>query len=136
VSAVTGAAALGIHFEEAGSGPPALLLHAFPLDGRMWRAQISDLSDDHRVIVPDMPGFGRAAAPNGMQTLDDWAVAIIAYCRERGADRPIIAGCSMGGYLAFAIQRTDPSFARAFAQAKLVTASGQIPSTKGSLTES
>ena len=104
-----------MYFETAGSGRPVLLLHAFPLDGRMWRDQVAALSLDHLLLVPDMPGFGRSTRPDGKPALDDWAKAVLAECKSRGVARAMIAGCSMGGYLAFAIARLDPTFATAYA---------------------
>ena len=109
------AQSVGIHFSETGSGPAAVLLHAFPLDGRMWRAQAAALAEGHRVIVPDMPGFGSAQLPDGTPSIDDLANAIVAYCKSAGVDRPLVAGCSMGGYISLAIARLHPAFAGAFA---------------------
>jgi len=114
VSDVT-ARQLGIHYSSTGSGPAALLLHAFPLDGRMWRAQTSALAVDHRVVVPDMPGFGAAQLPDGTPSIDDLANAVVAYCKALAIERPLVAGCSMGGYIALAIARFHPTFAGGFA---------------------
>ena len=43
-----------------GAGPPVVLLHAFPLDGRMWAPQVKALAGSCTVIVPDLRGFGAA----------------------------------------------------------------------------
>jgi pimeloyl-ACP methyl ester carboxylesterase len=103
-----------MHLETAGDGPAMLLLHAFPLDGRMWRRQIDDLAADHRLLAPDMPGFGGSQRPEGAPNLDDWAHRVVASCKAAGVESALVAGCSMGGYLAFAIHRLYPHFARAF----------------------
>lgn len=108
-------AKLGIRYSDSGSGPATLFLHAFPLDGRMWRAQATAFAPDHRVIVPDMPGFGSAPLPDGTPSIDDLANAIVAYCKSGGVERPLVAGCSMGGYIALAIARLHPAFAGGFA---------------------
>ena len=42
-----------------GSGPPLVLLHAFPLDHTMWHRVLS-LADHARLIIPDQRGFGRS----------------------------------------------------------------------------
>ena len=104
-----------MHLQSAGAGPAILLLHAFPLDGRMWQACMPDLAADHRVLAPDMPGFGKSEQPQGNPSLDDWATAVLAMCRENAAETAVVAGCSMGGYLALAMNRIAPAFAAGFA---------------------
>lgn len=81
----------------------------------MWRAQAAALAADHRVIVPDLPGFGSAQLPDGTPSIDDIANAVVAYCKSGGIERPLVAGCSMGGYIALAIARLHPPFAGGFA---------------------
>jgi pimeloyl-ACP methyl ester carboxylesterase len=104
-----------MYFESAGKGPAVLLVHAFPFDGRMWAGQLKDLSREYRVIVPDLPGFGRSTRPNGNPSLDDWAGDLITMCNKNGIDKALLAGCSMGGYIIFAMLRKAPSFATAIA---------------------
>ncbi len=50
----------GIHANVAitGSGPAVVLLHGFPHTWQLWREIIGPLSAHHRVIVPDLRGFG------------------------------------------------------------------------------
>ena len=38
----------------SGAGTPLVLLHAFPLDGRMWAPQVEALAGSYQVIVPDL----------------------------------------------------------------------------------
>ena len=45
-------------YREFGEGAPVVLLHAFPLDGRMFEPQAEALAG--RLITPDFPGFGRS----------------------------------------------------------------------------
>jgi pimeloyl-ACP methyl ester carboxylesterase len=104
-----------MHLQTAGAGPAILLLHAFPLDARMWQRALGDLAADHRVLAPDMPGFGKSEQPQGNPSLDDWARAVLALCKANDVPTALIAGCSMGGYLAFAMNRIEPGFAAGFA---------------------
>jgi len=56
---------LSLYVEVHGDGPPVLLLHGFPDSGRLWRHQVPALvAACHRVIVPDLRGFGRSARPS------------------------------------------------------------------------
>jgi len=50
---------------DRGAGPPVVLLHGFPLDHTMWNAQVEALSKRHRVLAPDLRGFGRSGASDG-----------------------------------------------------------------------
>jgi pimeloyl-ACP methyl ester carboxylesterase len=87
--------------------PTLVLLHAWPLDARMWRHQIAALAPKGPVLAPDLPGFG--SAPSLGPSLDDWARWLSATLRGQGVEQAVIAGCSMGGYVGLALLRADPS---------------------------
>jgi pimeloyl-ACP methyl ester carboxylesterase len=95
-------------YRDRGQGRPAalLLIHGFPLDHRMWAAQLAGLSEQARVIAPDLRGFGRsAAAPAGPLTMDQHADDLAGLLDALGVGRAVVAGLSMGGYVAFAFWR-------------------------------
>jgi haloalkane dehalogenase len=52
-----------IHYLEAGSGPPALLLHGWPTSSHLYREVLPRLAPRHRAIAPDLPGFGLSDKP-------------------------------------------------------------------------
>jgi 3-oxoadipate enol-lactonase len=112
---------------ESGSGPTVLLLHAFPFDARMWDAQLKALAASHRVIAPDMPGFGGAPPWAQPPDLDSWASSLLERLRAGRVDEAIVAGCSLGGYLAFAMLRTASNFIRGLA----LVDTRAIPDTPG-----
>jgi pimeloyl-ACP methyl ester carboxylesterase len=59
---------LTIHVEVAGSGPSVLLLHGFPDSAQLWRHQVPALVDaGHRVIAPDLRGFGASDRADGVE---------------------------------------------------------------------
>jgi len=101
---ITGAT---LHFIEKGAGQPLVLLHGFPLDLRMWTAQIDDLSSRWRVIAPDFRGFGRSPI-SGSFTVPSLAEDIHEFLQSIGALPCVLAGLSMGGYVAM-------NYARQFA---------------------
>jgi pimeloyl-ACP methyl ester carboxylesterase len=82
-----------------------VLLHAFPVDSRMWDALRAELPGSIAVLAPDLCGFGRAPLPKGEPDLDAAADDVLALLDEHGLDRVVLAGCSMGGYVALAVLR-------------------------------
>jgi pimeloyl-ACP methyl ester carboxylesterase len=97
-----------IIFHHYGSGPPLLMLHAFPLNAKMWDNQIEALSRFSSIWAPDYPGFGASAQAATFESLDDLAVELHQALRDRGVGRASVAGCSIGGYLAFGLLRVAP----------------------------
>lgn len=98
-----------MHFIEAGTGVPVVLLHAFPLDSRMWDGVRGRLATHARVIVPDQRGFGRSSLPPGDKaSLDILADDVLALLDRLRLDRVVLGGSSMGGYVAMAVLRRAP----------------------------
>ncbi|GIJ00133.1 pimeloyl-ACP methyl ester carboxylesterase [Sediminihabitans luteus] len=93
-----------------GHGLPLVLLHAFPLDHRMWASAVDAMPGDFTVLAPDLHGMGRA--PDGPRTpgLEASADAVVSAVRAAGYDRAVVAGLSMGGYVAMAIAERHPGF--------------------------
>ena len=104
-----------IIFRTQGAGRPVLLLHAFPLNSRMWQPQLDALRDVARFLAPDLPGFGASAGTPAVDNLGALARMIYEETKAQGVDEVTVAGCSMGGYLAFALLRVAPNFVRSLA---------------------
>jgi 3-oxoadipate enol-lactonase len=101
-----------------GSGAPLVLLHGFPLDHTMWRAQIEALSGVCQVIAPDLRGFGRSSLASGdaEQGVDmrQYAADVMAVLDHLGVSQPaILCGFSMGGYVLWQAVRAYPDRVRA-----------------------
>ncbi len=88
---------------------PLILLHAWPLDARMWRSQVAALRPEGVIHALDLPGFGNELDLDGPASLDFWAEHLSEELRGMGVSRAVFAGCSMGGYTALALLRVDPS---------------------------
>jgi pimeloyl-ACP methyl ester carboxylesterase len=89
-----------LKYEESGHGFPVILLHGFPHNRSLWADQLTGLADRCRVIAPDLRGFGESPArePWSMQSYAD----DVAELMERlQIGKAMIAGLSMGGYVAF-----------------------------------
>ncbi|MGE0609030.1 MAG: alpha/beta fold hydrolase [Pirellulales bacterium] len=102
---------IDLHTVDVGQGPPILLVHGFPLDHTMWRPQIDELSRDHRVIAPDLRGFGQSRLPDGPNadeavTMEQFADDLALLLDGLGVTEPVtLCGLSMGGYIAFQFWR-------------------------------
>lgn len=92
------------------TGDPVVLLHAFPLHGGMWEPQAAALAGARRVISPDYPGFGRAAAEPvpAVPEIGYYAEALRELLDRLELERVVLGGISMGGYVAFAALRSFP----------------------------
>lgn len=97
--AVNGA---NLNLVDEGHGPPVVLVHGFPLDHTMWRHQRAALHGNHRVILPDLRGFGSSDGwvdTTPMELFADDLAALLDECQVR--DPITLVGLSMGGYIAF-----------------------------------
>ena len=93
-----------ISYLEAGAGSPLVLLHAFPLNAEMWEPQLQAAAPGWRYIAPDLRGFG-ASEGSAPPTLDEHAADVEGLLRALSIASAVVAGLSMGGYIAFALQR-------------------------------
>ena len=66
-----------LFYEEAGQGPPMLLLHAGVCDHRMWRPQVAALAPHHHLICCDLRGFGASPLPDGPFSYADDVAALV-----------------------------------------------------------
>lgn len=90
------------------SGTPIVLLHAFPLDHRMWVDTAKLLAANHRVYSPDLPGMGIAAIPAGEISIETAADVVAATVDDAELPPACVVGISMGGYVAMALLERHP----------------------------
>jgi pimeloyl-ACP methyl ester carboxylesterase len=106
---------VGIHYEIHGDGPPLLLTHGYSSTSAMWHGQIDALAKSHKLVLWDMRGHGQSdypddpAAYSEALTVGDMAAILDAI----GAERAIIGGLSLGGYMSLAFTRAHPQATRA-----------------------
>lgn len=96
-----------LHCVDEGQGRAVVLLHAFPLDGRMWDAQVVALKKRCRVVVPDLAGFGRSKDVRAA-SVEEHADQVAQLLAARGVQRATVVGLSMGGYVALALAQRHP----------------------------
>jgi pimeloyl-ACP methyl ester carboxylesterase len=98
-----------IFVRESGSGVPLVLLHAFPLDGRMWQAQLDELpgreGSEARVLAVDLRGFGGTPLGDDAPSLEVLADDVALMLDQAGIERAVVGGASVGGYVSMAFAR-------------------------------
>src|SRR5262245_61567482 len=90
------------HLIDEGRGTPIVFLHGFPLSHAMWKRQRAEFSATHRVIIPDLRGFGQSTAKTQAASLADHADDVATLLDRLEIHEPVVlCGLSMGGYIAF-----------------------------------
>lgn len=101
-----------LHYQEFGDteSPAVLLLHGFTSDNRMWRPHFEPLSEEYRVIAPDMRGHGRSTALEDLATyaMEAYAADLAALLDALEIDICAVIGCSFGGMVALQFATTWP----------------------------
>jgi len=90
-----------ISYIEQGSGPVALFVHGFPLNGYHWRHQIEGLSDIRRCVAPDLMGLGfsKVTADQNL-SFDAQAQMLRAFIDALGIREIDLVGNDSGGAIA------------------------------------
>jgi pimeloyl-ACP methyl ester carboxylesterase len=89
-----------IAIDEAGTGTPLVLLHGVGANRAVWRAVTPLLADGHRVLAPDLPGFGASSAVTAGFDLQTAAEALAGPLAERAGAPFDLVGNSLGGAVA------------------------------------
>ena len=98
--------------DRQGDGDAILLIHGFPFDRTMWRAQVMGLPGYHR-IAPDLRGFGMSDPPGESASLATHADDLVALLDQLKVGKFVVCGLSMGGYVALDLWRRYPDRIRA-----------------------
>ncbi|HEX6632997.1 MAG TPA: alpha/beta fold hydrolase [Usitatibacter sp.] len=99
-----------LSYSELGHGLPVVLLHGFANDRSLWREQVQALASRHRIVGPDLRGFGRSPDTDGAPvSMDAYADDVREMLDALGIARAVIGGISLGGYvsLAFALRHPE-----------------------------
>lgn len=96
-----------IHFEEAGSGVPLILLHGLGLNLHMWDDQFTRFAAHYRVIRYDLRGFGLSlpSTPDAFSHAEDLKGLLDYFNIERAH----VLGLSLGGRVALDFSLMYPS---------------------------
>jgi len=105
---------LRIFVREGGTGSPVLLLHGIPTSSYLWRDVLPHLAGSHRVIAPDLPGFGRSDRPRAWPyTVAAWADIVADLLGLLGVSTYALVGHDLGALVAAELIARDPGAATA-----------------------
>jgi pimeloyl-ACP methyl ester carboxylesterase len=86
-----------ISYWTVGDGPPLMLLHPFAFTADFWAPYIDALSEDHRLIIPELRGHGFSTIDQGAWSYAQAALDMFAVLDQEGVDRAAVIGYSAGG---------------------------------------
>src|ERR1044072_2918713 len=104
---------INLAYTDTGVGRPLVLIHGYPFNRALWTEQLPALSNDHRIIAPDLRGFGESDASQDTSTMNQLAADVAALMDHLEIPRATIGGLSMGGYVALAFYKQFRSRVRA-----------------------
>jgi|CXWL01.1.fsa_nt_gi pimeloyl-ACP methyl ester carboxylesterase len=104
-----------MHFSSLGNSPqPALLiLHGWGLKSDYYQDLGKLLADDFRVLIPDLPGFGKTPAPKKIYDVSAYAAAVKKLLNDEDIDEVVIVGHSFGGRIALSLAQSSPKLVKA-----------------------
>ena len=96
-----------------GDGPAVVPIHGVPGSSGVWAGVTERLADDHRVIAPDLLGFGASPGGPGIDALwaDAQARALAEHLEDLGIERAALVGHDFGGPVALALNELRPGLA-------------------------
>lgn len=97
-----------LHYVEAGSGDPLLLVHGGHGSWTHWVANIEPLAAKRRVIALDLPGFGASFNPVPAYSIEQYGDTISAVLDALGLTRAAICGFSFGCVVSAMAARAEP----------------------------
>jgi len=101
---------LRMHYLVAGqSGSPVILLHGYAQNSRMWRPLMAELAKAHRVIAPDLRGFGDTTKAKSGYDKKTMAQDVHALARSLDIRRAGIVGHDIGLMVAYAYAAQYPT---------------------------
>jgi pimeloyl-ACP methyl ester carboxylesterase len=100
---------MSIQFTESGKGYPVVLIHGFCESSEIWKDFSDSLSKNHRVICPDLPGFGNSAPLPLEPSIDMVANSVYDILQKKNISECIIIGHSLGGYVTLEIAKKFPN---------------------------
>jgi pimeloyl-ACP methyl ester carboxylesterase len=105
---------LSLHHTFGGRGTPAIVfVHGLGSSGYIeWRFNLPEMARRHRVLAPDLPGFGRSSKPSVSYGVPLFARSVEGYLRALRLRSGVLVGASMGGRVAMEVALHRPEAVR------------------------
>ncbi|PYL32510.1 MAG: hypothetical protein DMF35_08130, partial [Verrucomicrobia bacterium] len=97
-----------VHYVDAGTGSPVILLHGLADDIGVWESAIAPLAAKYRVVALDQIGFGRSDKPLLNYRASTFVDFLDGFLNELKIDRASLVGNSLGGWVAADFALTHP----------------------------
>ena len=97
-----------VHYREAGTGPPVVLLHESPISGRIYDASLPTMGRRVRAIAPDTPGYGASDPPPEPLPIAGYAERLALFMDALGLEHVALVGSHTGGSIAVQIAVNQP----------------------------
>jgi 2-hydroxy-6-oxonona-2,4-dienedioate hydrolase len=98
-----------IHYVDAGSGAPLILVHGLADDASIWDSVIPSLSARFRIIALDQIGFGHSDKPLLNYRVSTFVDFLDGFLTELKIERVSLIGNSLGGWVAAAFALAHPA---------------------------
>jgi len=104
---------ISLSVQQAGQGPALILLHGYPQNGMCWAKVAPTLARTHRVIIPDLRGYGESDAPHDDADHTTYskrrmAADIVGMMDALGIARADVLGHDRGGRVAYRLALDHP----------------------------
>ena len=107
---------LRVHHSYGGHGSPVVFIHGLGSSGYMeWRQNLEPAAASHRVLAPDLPGYGRTDKPRARYTIPYFARFVRRYMAARNLRSAAVVGASLGGRIALEVALEEPALVRKLA---------------------
>lgn len=94
--------------DSGGEGPPIVLVHGLSSYMGFWERNVAPLTETHRVLLLDLPGYGMSGRPDAPYTPPWYADTIVAWMQTIGLDKATFMGHSMGGQISLTLALEHP----------------------------
>src|SRR5437763_1571566 len=99
---------LRVHYLQAGTGAPVILIHGWPETSYEWRNQIPALAEHFAVFAPDNRGFGRTDKPDIRVSRQLLGQDVVNFMDALGIEQAAVVGHDWGGFIAFKLAIDHP----------------------------
>lgn len=103
-----------LYYSIEGNGFPLIFLHGFPMDHSAWDEFVQPFTEKYRVILPDIPGFGKSGLPNKDMSMEYYADCLKAILDAEKISECLMIGHSMGGYSILNFAGRFPNYLKGF----------------------